>query len=692
MFDTVAYIGPGAGFAAAGSLLILLYALGLVVLAVLAWPFRALLWLGRRRKRDRRKASARRVIIVGLDGLDPRRTEALMEQGALPRLQELRQRGCFAPLRTTCPPMSPVAWSSFATGANPGKHGIFDFLSRNLRTYLPELSSASVTRGAGRRPRVQSRRKSRSFWSILGEHGIFSTVLRVPITFPPEEFRGLLLSGLCVPDLEGSQGNFTCFTTEPPQPGRRMSGRMITVAFDGDRAVSRIELPSPDGVESRPMVLPIEIRRPGGAGAVVLTACGQRVRVEPGQFSEWVRLTFRYGRFRRVHGICRFWLKPEDAGLTLYMSPVHIDPERPALAVSHPPFYSMYLAKLHGPFATLGLAEDTWARNEGILDDAAFLQQVYDIHEERERIFFHALDRTGEGLCACVFEAPDRVQHMFMRRGSDAADPAAAGAIDDLYVRMDRLVGRVMDRMRRGDVLFVISDHGMGHFRRGVNLNVWLRENGYLYERSGAPASDYLRGVDWSRTRAYTFGLSGVYLNLKGRESGGIVDPGEAATLKRELAERLALLRDPLDGHPAIPSIHDADAVYSGPYRNDGPDLVVGYAAGYRASWDAAVGSTAGDVFSDNDKAWSGDHCVDRDLVPGVFFCSRTMADASRAPDIMDIGPTVLGLFGIERPGYMDGTPLALARGDDTERSVLPSGTRNLMPDREARDPSLRSG
>ncbi|MBN1268667.1 MAG: alkaline phosphatase family protein, partial [Kiritimatiellae bacterium] len=660
----MAYIGPGAGFAFLGSFLVLLTAIVLVIVAVLSWPFRVALALLFRRGRKRARTDVRRVVIVGLDGFDAGRCERLLAAGRLPHLDQLRREGCFRPLLSTCPPISPVAWSTFMTGANPGKHNIFDFLNRDLRTYLPVLAIARVTPARGRRPAgVKLLRKSRTFWSILGEYGVFSSILRVPVTFPPEKFRGLCLSGLGVPDLLGTQGTFTAFSDAKADgaEAKPEGGRRVHVSFQGDRAKTWLGGPSVNrGGKQVELRLPLEIRLAQDRRAAFLHIAGQRIRLETGTYSDWVRLKFRRRFARPVSGLCRFYLASVKPGFLLYATPLNIDPERPALPVSHPPYYSIYLAKLLGSFATLGMAEDTWARNEGVLDDKAFLDQVYRIHEERERMFFAALDRLRRGLLVYVFEASDRIQHMFTRPAEkDAAARARCEqAVEDMYVRMDDLVGRVAKRMRKQDVLMVVSDHGFTEFSRGVNLNVWLKQEGYLAV-GGAPDKEYLQSVDWSKTRAYTFGLSGIYLNRKGRESGGIVADSEVVALKREIEAGLMKLADPQTGRQAVRKVYDAAEMYSGPYAGNGPDLVIGYDKGYRASWEAAVGRTDGEIFSDNTKPWGGDHCVDREVVPGVFFCSRPLEGRER-PELADVGPTVLSLFGVPPPDYMDGEPLPL--------------------------------
>jgi len=678
-WPVLGYVGPGAGFAFLGSVAVLLAALLLAVLSVLFFPLRIAIGL-LLRPRPRGRRMARRIVVLGLDGLDPGRLRALRARGRAPNFERLAQSGSVLDLQTTCPAISPVAWSSFMTGVNPGKHNIFDFLNRDLRTCAPQLSSCRIRTGPGGRAEISLLRKSRPFWAILGQYGVFSTVLRVPITFPPERFRGLCLSGMCVPDLRGTQGAFTVFESKPGQePEGSSEGTRIPVRAHNGPIETRLPGPTLGG---RTLTAPvrIELERDGQSANVRIGR--RRLKLKRGVYSEWVRVAFRKG-LRSVSGICRLLLVTARPEFKLYVSPINVDPEQPALPISHPRYYASYLAKLHGPFATLGLAEDTWALSEGILDDTAFLRQLYDIHGEREEMFFDALARTRTGFCCCVFDLLDRVQHMFERHIDEAhparaeqTDPACGAAIDEAYRTADALVGRTLERLGERDLLLVLSDHGFCGFRRNVNLNRWLEDEGYLARKDGANGSDCLADVDWTKTRVYGFGLAGLYLNLAGREAQGIVPSEQAEALKRDLSKKLVELRDPATGEPAIRTVYDAAAVYDGPYAGNGPDLVIGYAEGYRAAWETARGCVAGEPFSDNIKAWSGDHCVDPALVPGLLASNRVLSTNGRPPHIMDIAPTVLAGFGIEKPEYMDGQALGIGEKSEvaTSATASPSG------------------
>jgi len=676
-----AYIGPGAGFAVLGSFLVVLAAIFLGGVVLLTWPVRFLI-----RRRRQGKAYARsqvdRVIILGFDGMDPGIVDRMLAAGKLPHFAKLREAGTYTRLATTCPAMSPVAWSSFMTGAGPGRHGIFDFLTRDPRTYLPDLSSAQIRpprrmlklgrwRVPLSRPTLRLLRRSKPFWTVLGEHGIFSTVLRVPITFPPERFHGLLLAGMCAPDLRGTQGSFTFFTTAAGQgtlplrqgsgPGqaRATGGERIRVTWENGSARGALPGPARLSREGEPATAAFALT-PDGNGGARLALCGQQVKLDQGRFSEWTPVRFRLGPGMQARGICRFYLKQLEPELALYASPVNIDPEQPALPVSHPSAYSVYLSKRLGRFATLGLAEDTWALNEGVLEGAAFLDQCQLLFAEREAMLFNALRNARQGCVICVFDTTDRVQHMFWR---NQAGGEFAGAMEESYAQADAVLGKVMVELGPRDALLVMSDHGFTAFRRGVNLNVWFRENGYLTLKPGATGeAEWLREVDWEHTRAYAVGLGGVYLNIKGREAQGIVTRGDAGALKTELIAKLSGLRDEETGEVAINCAYDTAAVSPGPYADAGPDLVIGYAPGYRASWDAAQGRTGGPVFEDNTRHWSGDHCVDPECVPGVLFSSLKLEVRA---GITDIAPTVLSLFGVAAPQYMQGRSLLRKDGAD---------------------------
>ena len=458
------------------------------------------------------------------------------------------------------------------TGVDPARHNIFDFLDRDVRTYKPRLSSSDI-RPAPRtirvgewlipvgRPIINNMRKSKAFWRILGEHGIPSNILRVPLTFPPEKFAGALLSAMCVPDLRGTQGSFTYYTTShttpceadaaPEQTGGER--RPITI----EQGVIRTSLAGPDSplrAEAKPLEIPFEIGAIDPAKKTCVLTIGRKKYVlREREYSPWIKLDFKAGFGVAVRGIARFYVTSMTPDFKLYVTPINIDPGKPALPISWPRIYSIYLSKLLGEFATLGLAEDTWALNEGVIDEEAFLQQALDHHAERERMFFNALEKSRDGAVVCVFDGTDRLQHMFFRY-LDSKHPANRGrdtvqyrdTILQMYQRCDEMIGRVQRQLGPRDQFMVISDHGFQSFRRGINLNAWLHQNGLLHLDPTKPAGgDWFANVDWSRTKAYALGLSGLFINQRGREAHGIVEPGaETEAVKKQIIEGLTGLHD----------------------------------------------------------------------------------------------------------------------------------------------------
>ncbi len=665
----IAYIGPGSGFAATVSLLTvvivgLTIVLGPVVLPVVV-VFRA--WRCRRRRKLGRFG---KVVVLGLDGLDPKLVGKLMGEGKLPNMRGMAGRGHFGELETVWPALTPAAWSTFLTGMDPSRHGIYDFISRDASTYLPRLSSSEV-KGSGRelrfwgwrmrlgRGKARTLRKGEPFWHELARRGLEVTVLRVPITFPPERFGGRVLSGMCVPDLRGSQGTFGYFATVEGRT-EGVDAEFCRLRFEAGAARTEIVGPAHPFKEGEHLKAGLTIRREEGREEALLEVGGRRIGLSVGQQSEWIGIVFRAGLVK-VRGMAQFQLKSVWPEFEMYMTPLHMDPEAPAMSLSWPGVFSNYLAKRGGRYGTLGLIEDTTALNCGALDEEAFLRQAWGVYGERRAMYLKTLEEGLDDVTICVFDTPDRIQHMFWREQRDGGGKHGR-VVEEMLVEMDRLVGETLERVGPETMVLVMSDHGFTGFERTVDLNAWLHENGYLCLREGATgAVAWLEGVDWSRTRAYAMGLVGIYVNVAGREAKGIVEEGEEYDLLvEELKGRLEDLRDGVvgesGGHRAIRRAVITRREYEGPYRVEGPDILVGYEAGYRVSWECARGQVGGSVFGDNGRKWSGDHCVDPELVPGVLM-SNVRLRSGRA-GLMDVAPTVLDAFGIGRLSGMQGMSL----------------------------------
>jgi predicted AlkP superfamily phosphohydrolase/phosphomutase len=657
------YVGPGAGFGILTSFVVFLNALLLSLLSLLIWPVRILVRL-LRRIRLPLKPRARRVVILGLDGFSPRLASELIDRGNLENLAALSREGTMTELRTTCPGISPVAWSSFQTSVNPAKHAIFDFLKIDRERYLPVLSSVKTGVREGRRllgklgkgpKKAYARllRKSKPFWEHLGRYGIKSTVIRVPITYPPETLDGQLLSGMCVPDVRGTQGSYTLLS--PGDPGQMTGGKWAQLS-QHDRDTWTGDIPGPEGTDGGTAAVPLTLTI---GDPSVLEVSGHRMEIRPSELSDWVRITFREGR-KKIRAIARFCLYHRDQVPHLYATALNVDPLSPALPISHPVYYSRYLAGIQGPFATLGLAEDTWALSNDVIGEGVFLDQTWSIFEERRSMFLDALGKNKRGLVTCVFDTSDRIQHMFFARGLDEGSP-----MREMYERMDELIGDTLQRLGKKDVLIVVSDHGFTSFHTCVDFNRWLYEAGFLALQDGVRTVERnFKGVDWSRTRAYSMGLAGIMLNLAGREAQGIVEPGpESESVLDEISSGLLGLRD-RDGNPVISRTWKAPDIYKGPYIDEGPDLVVGTHEGFRAGWRCVTGGLGSTVLYENTMHWNGDHCHDHSLVPGIFACNWSLGDDD--PAIVDVGPTVLSLLGVAPPEYMEGKVLGLERFRNT--------------------------
>lgn len=600
-----------------------------------------------------------RVVILGFDGMDPALTERWMADGRLPNFAALATEGHYQRLATTNPPQSPVAWASFATGLDAGGHGIFDFLRRDPETYAPDFSIArqeppehTLDIGGWSLPfdegRVVNRRDGEPFWSAVEQRGQRASVLRVPVTYPPDPITRML-SGMGVPDLLGTQGTYTLYATRR-LPGAENGGRVELVGL-GDDGVLRSEFKGPAHPlrpKAPPLTVLLTLEARGDGARLVLD--DQAVDLEVGRWSDWLHVRFRFGGVAGIDGMLRANLQEGFPRPRLYLSPLQVDPRAPAIAISAPPDYAERLAEAIGDYHTLGMPEETWAFNQGHLDEAAWLDMVRTTLAEGEAMLRDTLARDDSELVVKVFVQTDRVSHMFWR-GLDEAHPlhaasseTARGAIAWIYAEADRILGEVRAQLRPDDRLIVLSDHGFSSFRRAVHLNRWLVDAGYLVLAPGAdPSAPLFASVDWARTRAYALGLNGLFINRKGREAQGIVDAAAAPALEAELAQRLSGLTDPADGQTMIRRVLAAGALYHGPHLDEAPDLVVGYAPGYRASWQTSLGAVPAMLVEDNRQPWSGDHCIDPDAVPGVLFTS--FKPGADVPGIEAVGETARRLL-----------------------------------------------
>ncbi|MGH7823245.1 MAG: alkaline phosphatase family protein [Candidatus Binatia bacterium] len=625
---------------------------------------------------------ARRVVVLGFDGLDPKLLGRFMEAGELPHFAELAAAGGVQPLGTTMPPQSPVAWSTIITGLDPGGHGIYDFVHRDPAppgglAILPYLSTSRVeeeewrvTLGPYALPlrsgKTELLRRGKAFWNLLEERGVPATVVKIPANFPPEPSRARTLSDMGTPDMRGTYGTFFFFGTETPggKTGSVSGGVIERVTVEDGRVRASVPGPqNPFRADLERARCEFEAFLDPDSGAVKIEIGGEKVVLAVGEWSDWVPVRFDLvPGVASVAGIVRFHLQEVAPDFRLYVTPVNLSPADPALPISTPPEYVQDLFERVGYFYTQGIPELTAALTADVLDDGDFLDQARDIYEERLRLLELELGRFRDGFLFVYFGGADQVSHMFWRSFDEDHPAHDSGAHRDAilatYRELDAALGRTLAALEGGPdtTLIVLSDHGFAPFARAVHLNSWLRDEGFLALRGGAKAGGELyRDVDWPKTRAYGLGLNGLYVNLAGRERYGTVAAGEREALVEDLARRLLEWRDPDGGASVVSRVYRREEIYSAAHRDIAPDLVVGYAHGYRVSNESALGEAPAVTIEDNEKKWSGDHCIAADLVPGVLLANRPVE--AGAWDLEDVAPTILALFGIEPPKEMTGKP-----------------------------------
>ena len=593
----------------------------------------------------------------------------------MPNFSALAQKGSFRLLTTSIPQQSPVEWSNLITGMNAGGHGIFDFIHRDPATMQPYFSASRVEPpkhgihlgnwvvplGGGS---AEQLRQGKAFWEILDDYGVSNSVIRIPSNFPPVKAKGHTLAGMGTPDLRGSYGTFTFYTDDPMAMAGAVEGGQI-VPVQVQESQVKADLIGPDNTFRRgaPPAMEAFVVSVDPMEAVARFEVQQtKFVLREGEWSDWVHVEFQLIPFiGNVKGICRFYLKQAHPRFELYVSPINIDPADPALPISTPKNFSSELAEDIGEFYTQGISEDTKALSAGVLNDGQYLEQARTVLAEHRAIFDREFPKFREGVFFFYFSSLDLNSHMFWRLMDthhpeyDAGLAALYGStIPDFYQQMDQVLGEVLPKLDEHTTLLVLSDHGFAPYNRSFNLNTWLVQNGYATLKAGAvDSNEAFAQVDWSRTRAYGLGLNGLYLNLRGRERNGVVDPAQAGPLLEEIKAKLLAVHDPENNQAAVTRVDRASDVYQGPYSQQGPDLLVGYNRGYRAGWQTILGNFPADIFENNGNPWSGDHCMDYTLVPGVLLSSRPIDAAS--PALTDIAPTILAQFGIRQPGGMMG-------------------------------------
>jgi predicted AlkP superfamily phosphohydrolase/phosphomutase len=629
-------------------------------------------------------ASAGRVVILGFDGADPHIVESMLNAGELPNLARLKGSGSYQQLGSTSPPQSPTAWSSFSTCKSPLNHGIYDFLKRDPKNYLPAPGSGALKHAQLDKDgqlavpaRYVSNRRGDSFWKVASDQGLKVKSLLVPFAYPAEDLSDecRMLCGLDVPDIRGTQSTYfalsTDFTGKESVPG----GQRLPLRLSDGKA--RVQVP---GIRKSPRTrefieVPVDIAVDAPAKTVEITVQGESVSLKEGTWSEWVAWSFPLSSSYTVRAISRFHATEVGETVRLYMTCLQFHPQAPYTRISSPETYAGDVAKRDGLYKTIGWAYDTKALERDDMSEAMFLEDVHRTMAWREQLVVDEIDAGDFDLLVGAWTGTDRVAHMFWGyrdpehpRYSAAMFKKYGRAVEDTYLKMDSIVGNVMTRLEPDDLLMVMSDHGFHSFRKGFSVNTWLVRNGYLAVRGQSDAETAHTDVkymydrelkdytyDWSKSRAYGLGLGMIFLNRAGRERQGIVPDGDVADLIDEIRTKLLAVRDPETDAPVF------SAVYTNPAPRgvaiaDAPDIQLGYAEGYQTAKASAAGAAPLQVFSVNDKKWSGEHASsDQANTSGILFASGPLKEGAT---LLDLGVTALDTLGAKVPSDFEGKSL----------------------------------
>lgn len=644
------------------------------------------------------------VFVLGIDGMDPVILQRLMDEGRMPHFSRLVTEGSFQPLGTSNPPQSPVAWSNFVTGMNPGGHGVFDFIHRDPHSYQPVSSATRAMKedppGAlnffgyhiplgGEEP--QNNRSGTPWWDYLTEAGVETEVYRMPGNYPPTPSDAYTLSGMGTVDMRGDFGTYSWWTNEPILDTREIKADLALITVDDtdldgvpDTVTDVLKGPpdilaiDPENLPDKTphLTVPLTVHLAPEKEEVWLRCGDAQAILKEGEWSDWLEVVFDAapGGLMPLSGTVRFYMKEVRPTFRLYASPVNIAPSAPAQLITTPETWAEDLHGEIGHFYTQGMPEETNALKDGLFDDNDYLAQVALVHEDGREMLDLALDRFERGDATFFYLSEIDLQcHMLWRHGDPkdssapphpAHEPATAlhhrDDIQHFYEEVDAVLGAVRNQLPSDTLLIVMSDHGFQPYHRAFHLNAWLVEEGYLVLRDGKTEGSILTDTDWSKTRAYALGFNGLYLNQRGRESEGIVSPEQSPSLLAEIASKLKSYQDPKHNAPAIQQAWTRDEVYSGLRLSESPDLVIGYDAGYGCSDLSTLGGVPGVVIEDNTSRWSGNHLMAPDVVPGILLVNRKITGSDF--DLTDLTATLLDLYGLGQGEGMVGKAIPLSK------------------------------
>lgn len=661
-----------------------------------------------------------RMVVLGIDGLDPELLGEAIERfpDRTRNFQWLANASGIHSLGTSTPPQSPVAWSNFITGLNPGGHGIFDFLHRSTTTrnvigsILTDVPPADplIKFGDWELPspfadQPVPNRSGKPFWVRMSEAGVPADLWRMPINFPIDASHGVSFPGMMTPAMDSAYGDSTFYTDDPLAKGTNKYKKLTVVSEFGGKVDTYIIGP-PNGLKPKTIsrcALRFFIDREEGTVAVD-TGDGISV-LRVGEWGEFLPLTFDMDLplgFMNQTGMARFYVRSIEPNLEIYASPVNIDPEAPSSPVSEPDTASADLAKAIGSYYTQGMAEDVNSLKKDVITVEEFMKQVEIVYNERRAMMDYAIDRFIEneegGLMFFYYSTVDLTSHMMWRHGDTEHphhDPAIAARTSehwtdrpgstwkdttfDAILKIDPVLGRLRERLGDDITYVVMSDHGFAPYRRVFSLNTWLLENGYLVLKEGYTKElaksdpDYKKvrlssAVDWTKTRAYGMGFNGLYLNRKGREGdnpstedvdeSGIVEAGpEADALLAEIKQKLEAIIDPVTNMPVVLTADIATEIYSGARIPDAPEILVGYNYGYGNADAASEGRIPRETLRDNlGGTFNGSHLMAPEVVAGTLLSNRPVRQGSHKLEDMTV--QILHTYGIDVPAELQGHPV----------------------------------
>jgi predicted AlkP superfamily phosphohydrolase/phosphomutase len=586
-----------------------------------------------------------KTIIIGFDAFDPRVFERLHARGKTPNLSSLVDIGGYSRFKVTNPPQSEVSWTSIATGLNPGGHGIFDFVHRNPLSYNRQVSLLPTKTNFLGRQFIPPHSVPTLFDAAVDD-GYPGISLWWPATFPARQASPVWsIPGLGTPDIFGRLGVGISYSCENGNTNNKKTRIELLTECGSDYFKGVLEGPMGMSLSGPKYTqIPFELKiLEENTGQ--LHFGNQLIDLTVGKWSPVIELSFKVGLGISIKAITRVILTNTMPAPQLYFLPIQLHPLRSPWPYGTPKSFLKNLWINQGPYLTLGWPQDTTGLEEGFINDHQFLTLCEQINQHREKVLMKLLDTFQEGVLACVFDSLDRIQHMFFKDHMDV--------IETWYIKLDSLFGRILERIAKlGDSniqVIVVSDHGFGEFNYKVNLNRWLINHEYLYPEVMNDCGN-LNQVDWKKSKAYAIGLNSLYLNLEGREGLGAVNKTMKTQQLQILKDELLQWRGP-DGKHVIHSAKHNDESFKGTLSEYGPDIVIGYTPGYRASSPTGMGEWEMDEIEVNRDHWGADHCFDAEKVPGVLFSNQ-------------------GLKNFTSPSYLEFPLLAINKEIDLKKEI----------------------